>query len=357
MKVPTAVILAAGLGRRMKSKTIKVLHPVAGRPMITYPVERLRELSIQRIIVVVGPQSERVKEVLSPYGVEITEQSEPLGTADAVMRVRDSFGPFSGSVLIINGDTPLITKSTLQLLLSMHHDQGAVLTLVTASVDNPDGYGRVVRSPSGQIRRVVEQRDAKPAVLAISEINAGFYVVEADFLFDALQLVKNKNDQGEFYLTEIIELAVKRKKKVASLKIQNSYEEILGINSRLELAHAEKRMRQRILQRHLARGVTLLDPDSTWIDAEVVLGQDTVIYPHVQFEGKCQVGEDCVIRSYCRIADSRMGSGVQILESCVINQSILEDHSMVGPFAHLRPGTIIRKGAKVGNFVETKKHR
>ena len=355
MNTKTAVILAAGQSRRMKSKTAKMIHPVGGGPMITYPIEKVRGMGIKRIIVVVGAQADPIREILSSYGVDIVEQDKPLGTADAVMRTRDILEGSSGPILIMNGDTPLITESILSRLVSVHQDEKADLTLLTASIAKPRGYGRVIRSQSDQVERVVEERDASPAELRISEINTGFYVAETGFLFEALQAVKKDNKQGEFYLTDLVELAVTRRLKVADVVLRDSCEDILGINSRLELAEAENRMRWRIVKQHLTNGVTLKDPSSTWIDYGVRIGRDTVIYPHVQIEGNTEIGEDCSVRSFCRIVDSRIGSGVEVRESCVLHDARLEDKATIGPFSHLRPGSVIGKNARVGNFVETKK--
>ncbi len=355
MKTPTAIILAAGLGKRMKSNTAKVLHPIAGQSMVVYTVERALGLNIRKIVVVVGYQAERIKEVVAPFGVEVVHQSRQQGTADAVMQTEEILGSVSGPILILNADTPLITESTLRLLMNSHKQERATLTLLTAAVSRPEGYGRVVRAGSGKIQRVVEHKEAGPRLQAIKEINTGFYVVEKGFLFKALKQVKNLNRQGEYYLTDIIEIALKQRLKVAALKLNEGVEEILGINTRLDLATAEKIMQRRILLGHLRNGVTLMDPNTAWIDAGVLIGQDTSIYPHVQIQGRSQIGENCVIRSHTRIADCRIGSGVEIRDSCVMTGSTLEEGVIVGPFAHLRSGTVLRRGAKIGNFVEAKK--
>ena len=354
MRKPAAIILAAGLGKRMKSKTVKVLHPIAGRPMITYPVERVLGLGIKKVVVVLGHQADRIEGVLAPFGVEIVHQPQPRGTADAVMQTKTSLGSSLGQVMILNGDTPLMTDETLQRLISTHAEKKAILTLLTAVVAKPEGYGRIVRSKNGKILRITEQKDASVSVRAIREINAGLYVVERDFLFGALDHIKNDNRQSEYYLTDMVEWAVSQKKKVVSIKLEDDPEEILGINTRIDLSVAEKVMRRRILNGHLHGGVTLMDPETTWIDSGVQIGRDTVIYPNTRIDGMTTIGEDCVIGSHCHLSDCQVGSHVTIKDFCVMAGSCLEDESVIGPFSHLRPGTTVRRRAKIGNFVEAK---
>lgn len=355
MKSLTAVILAAGLGKRMKSKQAKVLHPIAGRPMVTYPVERAQGLGIDKMVVVVGHQAERVKEILAPYDVEGVHQAQPRGTGDAVLQTREVLTRIHGPILILNGDAPLITEQTLKRLIKTHETEKATLTLLTAVLSEPEGYGRVIRDRSGRIRKVMEEKDATPSEQAIREINTGFYTVDKAFLFDALESLKTDNSQGEYYLTDIVAAAIKQHVRLAAVRLDEDVEEVMGVNTRMDLALAEKIMRRRIVSEHLQNGVTLIDPDTTWIDAGVRIGRDTVIYPNVQIEGKSRIGEDCVIRSHARLTDCHLGSGVVIKDSCVLTDSILEDGTSVGPFAHLRPGTVLRKRARIGNFVEAKK--
>lgn len=355
MKSLTAVILAAGLGKRMKSKQAKVLHPLAGRPMVTYPVERAQGLGIDKIVVVVGHQAERVKEVLAPYNVEGVHQVYSRGTGDAALQTREVLTRIHGPILVLNGDAPLITEQTLKRLIKTHEAERATLTLLTAVLSEPEGYGRVIRDRSGQIRKVMEEKDATPSEQAIREINTGFYIVDKAFLFDALESLKTDNSQGEYYLTDIVAAAAKQHVRLAAVRLNEDVEEVMGINTRMDLALAEKIMRRRIVSEHLQNGVTLIAPDTTWIDAGVRIGRDTVIHPNVQIEGKSRIGEDCVIRSHTRLTNCHLGSGVVIKDSCVLTGTILEDGTSVGPFAHLRPGTVLRKRARIGNFVEAKK--
>lgn len=348
------VILAAGQGKRMKSKRAKVLHTIAGRPMILYSVETAKQLPSDKIIVVVAHQAEAVKSVLENRPVEIVHQGRPMGTGHAVLQTQPALAEFKGPVLILNADVPLIGVETLQSMLKLHRDQGADLTLLTATLPNPEGYGRVIRDPDGDLIAVVEEADATPAQRAVREINAGFYLVNSPFLFEVLKELKSDNAQKEYYLTDIIGAAVRQGRKLGVVSARDP-DEVMGVNSRADLARTEKAIARRIAERHMREGVTLLDPETTWIEADVAIGRDTVIYPCVRLEGVSRIGEDCVIHSHTRISNCHLGSGVTVKDSCVLAESVLEDGAAVGPFAHLRPGTVLHKGAKIGNFVETKK--
>jgi bifunctional UDP-N-acetylglucosamine pyrophosphorylase / glucosamine-1-phosphate N-acetyltransferase len=350
-----AVILAAGLGKRMKSKRAKVLHPIAGRPMILYSVETARRLPSDRIIVVAAHQAEALKEALINRPVEIVHQGRPLGTGHAVLQTRSVLADYRGPVLILNADAPLITVETLRAMLKMHRDRGAELTLLTAVFPDPKGYGRVIRdADSGEVMAIVEEADALPAQRDVREINTGFYLVDAPFLFEALTELKSDNAQKEYYLTDIVKAAIRQGRKLCAVRA-NEPQEVMGINSRVDLARIERAIARRIGERHMMEGVTLLDPETTWIDADVAIGPDTVLYPNVRLEGVTRIGEDCVIHSNTRISNCRLGTGVTVKDACVLADSVLEDGVSVGPFAHLRPGTVLHKGARVGNFVETKK--
>lgn len=369
------IIMAAGLGKRMQSKVVKVLHPVAGRPMVLYAVELGRQFGDRGVAVVVGHQGDRVRAVLEaqsrgPAGrppLHIVLQEKQLGTGDAVRQACPVFVSAQGSTpltfLILNGDTPLLTKETVEELLRVHRQDGATVTLLTAVLDDPTGYGRVVRAEFEQgarslrnqaVLRIVEDRDATPAEAALREINVGTYVVEGSFLFEALDQIRPQNAQGEYYLTDIVGLAVAQGRPVAAVQLQEAAEG-LGVNTRAQLAEAERTIRERIRAAWLEAGVTMKDPATTWIDADVRVGRDTVLYPHVTLEGQTRIGEDCVIRSHARLTDCVVGDRVEILDSCVLRESQVEDEAHLGPFAHLRPGTVVRRQAKVGNFVEIKK--
>lgn len=396
-----AIVMAAGLGKRMRSKMAKVLHPVAGRPMLLYAVELAQRIASEGVTVVVGHQADQVKAVVDahyaakagpaglhayaerekgltahvkPRGAQVppilfAEQVQQLGTGHAVMQARAAIlrarGSPATSYLILNGDTPLLTDETVRDLVSLHQREGAVVTILTAVLENPAGYGRVVRAnngeatvppgrPTGPVLRIVEDRDAAEAESRIGEVNAGTYVVDGQFLFEVLDWLDVQNAQKEYYLTDVVQIAVDRGLRVSAMALHDP-EEGLGINSREQLAAAERVMRLRIAQRWMLAGVTLRDPQTTLIDADVEIGQDTVLYPYVTLEGRTTIGQDCVIRSHVRVTDSALGDRVVVQDSCVITESRLEADSVVGPFAHLRPGTVLKRKAKVGNFVELKK--
>jgi bifunctional UDP-N-acetylglucosamine pyrophosphorylase/glucosamine-1-phosphate N-acetyltransferase len=397
-----AIVMAAGQGTRMRSKLVKVLHPLAGRPMLVYALDLAGRCAGEGVVVVVGYQGDRVKAAIEAYatasrgtsngvvrrrsgsgrekgltahlsGAQVTrgippiliaEQGEQLGTGHAVMQARTVFERSRGGpaerFLILNGDTPLLGEATLRELVRLHQSDGAAVTLLTARLHNPQGYGRVVRAQDGragrdgQVLRVVEDRDATETERGIPEINVGTYVVEGQFLFEILDQLRPVNAQQEYYLTDIIAAAVQRGQRVAALVAPNA-DEALGINTRQQLAAADRVIRGRINARWMAAGVTLRDPDSTFIDADVEIGQDTVLYPQVALEGRTRIGQDCVVHAHSRITDSRLGDRVTVLDSCVMRESELHDDAVIGPFAHLRPGSVLKRSAKVGNFVEMKK--
>lgn len=353
MKHVAAVILAAGEGKRMRSDRAKVLHPLAGMPILAYVVEVVEKLA-RPIVVVVGHQAEEVRRLLKNRPVRTVIQQKQLGTAHAVLRAQASLSHVRAPVLILNGDTPLLTCSTLERLIEFHHQRGAHLTLLTARLSDPFSYGRIVRNSEGQIRRVVEESEASPYEKKIQEINTGIYLAEKATLFELLKTVQPNNRQKEYYLTDMIEAAVKQGHRVESLEVSDP-QEVLGINTRLDLAQAEKILQSRVLKRFMLEGVTILDPDTTWIDRQALIGRDTVIYPQVRVEGKTIIGEGCTISSHVRLTDSQIESGATIRDFCVINGSIIQSGASVGPFAHLRPWTVIKRGARIGNFVELKK--
>jgi bifunctional UDP-N-acetylglucosamine pyrophosphorylase/glucosamine-1-phosphate N-acetyltransferase len=341
---------------------------VAGQAMVLYSVGLGLRVAGDRVAVVVGYQADLVRQVIdsatsgkrggSP--VAIVEQREQLGTGHAVLQSRPVFAVGKRGApscyLILSGDTPLLREATVRELLRVHEAERATVTILTAVLEDASGYGRVVRAHSAErgVSRIVEDRDANTEEQAIREINAGTYVVDGEFLFSALEKLDPGNAQGEYYLTDIIHRAVEQGRRVAAVVLDNPYEG-LGVNTRRQLAEAEQVVRQQIRDRWLDAGVTMIDPASIWIDAAVMIGKDTVLYPNVTLEGATVIGEDCVLRSNTRLTRCIVGNGVEILDHCVCADSHIEDGAHMGPFAHLRPGVVVRKKAKVGNFVEMKK--
>jgi bifunctional UDP-N-acetylglucosamine pyrophosphorylase/glucosamine-1-phosphate N-acetyltransferase len=345
------IVMAAGQGKRMKSALPKVLHPVGGRPMVEYPLRAAEALAASRVVVVVGHGGDAVAEFVGGRAL-IARQDPPRGTGDAVRCALARIPDFAGTVVVLSGDTPLVRPDTVQRLLTRHRDAGATVTLATVRLDNPAGYGRVLLGAEGRVTAVVEERDATHDQRAIRDVNAGLYALDAEFLRGALNALKPDNAQGEYYLPDVIGRAVEAGLAVRAEPVDP--EEVLGVNTRAELARVESVMRERIRRRWMDEGVTLLDPARIWIDDAVVIGADTVIAPGAWLEGETVVGSGCRIGPSNHITHSRLGDGVTLKDGCVMNEAVIEDHATIGPFAHLRPGTVIRRDAKVGNFVELK---
>jgi len=358
------VVMAAGLGKRMRSKQAKVLHRVAGQEMVLYSVGVGLRLAGHAVAVIVGHLAERVRQVVeaavsSVAGatVAIVEQRQQLGTGHAVLQSRPVFASNRTpptAYLILNGDTPLLREETVRRLLRVHQEQQATVTILTARLEDASGYGRVVRQAGGPVVRIVEDKDASPEQKAIKEINVGTYVVDGQFLFGALDKLSPSNAQGEYYLTDILQIAVEQGRLVAASVLENP-DEGLGVNTRGQLAEAEQVIRRQIRERWLDAGVTMVDPSSVWIDAGVTIGKDSTLAPAVTLEGSTILGEDCIVRSGTRITDCVIGDGVEVLDHCVLRDARIEEGATIGPFVHLRPGVVVRKKGKVGNFVEMKK--
>jgi len=348
------IILAAGKGTRMKSARVKVLHPVAGVPMLSHSLELARKLFPQRLIVVVGFQGDAVRQQFRAPDLLFAEQREQLGTGHAVQIAVQSLDGFQGSVLILCGDVPLLTEDTVQRFLHQHREEKATLSVLTALLENPQNYGRIFRREDGQLLRIVEDKDLKAGEGEIREINTGIYCVEAEFLRSALLSLTDGNAQREYYLTDIVAQANAQGKKTFGSVTADPFE-VLGINTRADLAKAAQYMRQKINERHMLAGVTLIDPAATYIDQKVEIGRDTVIYPNCFLMGQTSLGENCVIEPGCKIVDTRLGNSVTVKASSVISESVIADQVEIGPFAHLRPQTTLQEKSKVGNFVELKK--
>ncbi|MCL6105940.1 MAG: bifunctional UDP-N-acetylglucosamine diphosphorylase/glucosamine-1-phosphate N-acetyltransferase GlmU [Actinobacteria bacterium] len=346
------VVLAAGLGTRMKSKRPKVLHDVCGRPMIAWVGDAAGALSPDRMLIVLAPQAaDDVHQVLS-QNVEVAIQERQLGTGDAVRAAKRPLEGFDGDILVMYGDTPLITSEELQGLLQAHRAHGPACTLMTVVVGDPFNYGRVCRDADSRVTRIVEDRDASEEEKKICEINAGVYIFESGALWEALSDVGSENAQGEIYLTDVIGILASRGQAVMAHEVADPAVTI-GVNSRGELAEAAGMMRARILDHHMRQGVTVIDPASTYVDAEVKIGRDTVLEPMTVLAGTTQIGEDCVIGPSSRVVDAVIDDGVTLVSSYVF-QAEIGSGCTIGPFAYLRPGARILPGAKAGTFVEIK---
>jgi len=351
------IVLAAGQGKRMHSTLPKVLHPVAGRPMLSYVLDVAESLDPDSIIAVIGHERDQVRDFLNTRQqplLQVVEQPTQQGTGDAILKTKEAIGRNIDKVIILNGDVPLLTSQTLERLIAFHASEHTAVAMLTVKVVNPKGYGRVVRSKGSSVLKIIEEVDATPDELEITEINAGTYITTPSFLFPALGVIQPKNAQNEYYLTDVIEVAVANGSGAAALLLADPAE-VHGVNSRADLANVESVMRGRIRERVMANGVTLSNPQTAYIDHSVQIGQDVTVCPHVTLEGTTMIGDGCVIRSGVRIVDSVLGRRVTVLDSSVIAGSKIEDDAVVGPFAHLRHGTRLEQKSKVGNFVEMKK--
>lgn len=345
-----AIILAAGAGTRMKSKYPKVLHKVCGSPMLQHVIDAAVSSNVEECVVVVGHGAEQVKSIL-PEGVKAVHQEKQLGTGHAVM-MADEYIQDEGLVLVLYGDGPLITSKTLDALMDYHGKENCGATVLTTDLENPHGYGRIIRDQKGQLEKIVEEKDATGEQKAVKEINSGIYCFNAGALKKALPQIKNDNAQGEYYLTDVLTIIKDMGLKVGLYKTVD-YEEIMAVNSREQLAEVENIMRKRIILKHMEQGVTFIDPGSTYIDKNVRIGRDTIIYPGAMLMGNTTIGEDCIIGQNCRIEDSSIGDAVEIQSSTIL-QSEVEDYTKVGPYAYLRPNSKIGKHVKIGDFVEVK---
>jgi bifunctional UDP-N-acetylglucosamine pyrophosphorylase / glucosamine-1-phosphate N-acetyltransferase len=347
------VILAAGKGTRMKSELSKVLHKIAGLPIIDRVLRVSDSLEPASTTVVVGHAAAQVREHLAGHGrVAFAVQEKQRGTGHALLQARPLLESREGTVLLLSGDVPLLKSATVRSLIEAHAEAGAAATVVTATVERPFGYGRIVRT-GGRMTRIVEERDASPAQRKITEINSGIYAFELSLLFRALDDIKPANAQGEFYLPDLFGIYRKRKRPVATWTVTDA-NEIRGINSRSELAEVTKMVRQQKNEELMAAGVTLIDPATTYIDTDVEVGADTVLHPFVILEGTTKVGTACEIHAGTRIVNSTVGDRVTIRNHTIVSESTVENGAILGPFAHLRPGSQVGEAARVGNFVELK---
>jgi bifunctional UDP-N-acetylglucosamine pyrophosphorylase/glucosamine-1-phosphate N-acetyltransferase len=347
-----AVVLAAGQGTRMKSKLYKVLHPVCGKPMVEHVIDQVSTLQLQKIVTIIGFGADLVKSLIGKKS-EYALQEEQLGTAHAVMQASSHLKHEKGTTLVICGDTPLITAETMEALLKHHEETRARATILTAFAEDPTGYGRIIRQLNGDVKRIVEHKDASDEEKTVKEINTGTYCFDNEALFQALDQVSNDNVQGEYYLPDVIEI-LKDAGEIVSAYQTKRFEETLGVNDRVALSQAEKTMRERINRQHMVNGVTIVDPTNTYISSDTTIGPDTILYPGTILSGKIEIGTDCIIGPNTEIKDCKVGDNTKIRQSVAHNSSIGSDVA-IGPFAHIRPESLILDEVKIGNFVEVKK--
>ena len=348
------VILAAGLGKRMRSERAKVLHRVAGKPLVSHIIQAAQRLQPERLVVVVGHQADVVRRACGGAGIQFAVQPRQRGTGDAVLAAQTAFADWQGQVLIVCGDTPLLTTATLAGFVQNHRTARATVSVLTARVPEPADYGRVIRTADGRLSKIVEARDASAHERTVDEINSGIYCVRAEFLFPALRALQPNNAQAEYYLTDIVGQAVRAGLPTQAVLTEDA-EELGGINSREDLATMEKAKQDQLRKKWMARGVTLEDPQTVYFDEDVTVGQDTVIGPNTHLKGRTQIGARCRIDGSAYIENCRIGDDVHILFSVVLSDSQLADRSSAGPFCHLRGQAVLAPGAEVGNFVEVKK--
>lgn len=347
-----ALILAAGQGKRIKSNLPKVLHKVCGKEMVKHVIDTVKKAEIQDINLIIGKGAELVEEKTKDTGVTYSLQAEQLGTGHAVKCAKKFLENKSGVVAVFTGDTPLIKQSTVESLINDHINNKNAATILTAMVDDPTGYGRIVRDESGKVLKIVEHKDCNEEELKIKEMNSAIYCFDIELLVKSLDKLNNNNKQGEYYLTDVIGILKDEGYSIGA--VVTDIEETIGVNSRVQLAEAEEILRNRINTIHMENGVTLIDPKTTYIGADVEIGKDTIIYPNNILEGNTVIGENCLLYQNSRIKDSVIGNEVDI-QSSVILDSKIGDNTTVGPFAYIRPDSIIGKSTRIGDFVEIKK--
>ena len=351
MKRLCALILAAGKGTRMVSDRAKVLHAVCGQPMLRMVYDAAACLRPDEIFVVIGQDADRVRGALGGRAATFIVQEPQLGTGHALICARDELKRRKGDVLVLSGDTPRIKPSTLNRLIERHRSTRAVTTILTTEPPDPFGYGRVVRKSDGSVLAIVEEKDATPEQKKIREINAAMYCFQIPALIDALARLSSDNAQKEYYLTDVIGIHSGDGGRIEAV-IHNSYEELQGINNRRELAKLSKDLWHEYAGHLMAGGVTLMDPDQTYIDPQVAIAKDSVIFPHVKLEGATTIGEGCVIRSGVRVTDSEIAARTELLDQCVVTDSIIGEGSVIGPCCHIHSETVIGAGCHIGSLVE-----
>ncbi len=351
MKNRYAVILAAGKGTRMKSKLYKVLHKVCDRTMVELVLDSISNLDMKEVVTVVGCGAEQVKSVIGDRS-KFALQEQQLGTAHAVKMAKDELVGKKGTTIVIYGDTPLITSETVDSMLTHHENTNAKATVLTSFAENPFAYGRIVRDNGGKLLKIVEEKDATEEEKLIKEINSGIYCFDNELLFEMIEKVKNDNNQGEYYLPDVLSLIRQCGEKIETY-LCSDFDETFGVNDRVALAYAEKVMRSRINTKHMLNGVTLVDPESTYIAPDAIIGCDTTIYPNVTIKSKTIIGEDCKIKPNTFLENAIIGNGVEIKNSTITNSKV-GDYSVIGPYAHLRDNCELKEKVRIGNFVELK---
>ena len=349
------IILAAGKGTRMKSELVKVLHPILGLPMLSYPIElSLSGIKAEKTIVVVGHQADRIQEMFKNFKIDIALQKKQLGTGHAVLQAIPFLQSFPGTVLILCGDVPLVKVETLRSFIDTYKENESTLSVLTAVVEEPFGYGRILRNPEGWLEKIVEEKDASKKEKMVREINTGIFCVKAPFLMEGLREIGKENAQGEYYLTDLVEIAKKRGLRCSAHIVVDPVE-VMGINTRVDLAVANEELRLEKLRDLMLSGVTVVDPKTTYVDRTVEVGKDSILYPNCHLQGKTKIGERCIIEPNSKISDSLIGNDVTIRANSVITESKIEEGASIGPFAHLRPLSEVKTKARIGNFVEVKK--
>lgn len=347
-----AIVLAAGQGTRMKSELYKVLHPVCGKPMVGHVIDNIQNLGAHRIVTIVGHGAEKVEETLGSAS-EYALQTEQLGTAHAVQQAEALLGDVEGTTIVVCGDTPLIRSTTMEKLIEHHQQIDAKATILTAFADDPTGYGRIIRGEQGEVLRNVEHKDATADEQAVEEINTGTYCFDNQALFKALKKVRNDNVQGEYYLPDVLGI-LREEGMLISAYATDDFSETLGVNDRVVLSEAERVMRLRLAEEHMRNGVTIINPENTYISADAEIGQDTVLQPGTIIEGKTIIGSGCVIGPNSQISNSVIGDRTTIHSSVVLESKVGTETS-IGPFAHIRPESDLGNEVRIGNFVEVKK--
>lgn len=349
----TCVILAAGEGKRMNSPVPKIILCLCGKPMLCHVIGAVEKLKPAKKIVVAGRHHDKIKEALSMSGISYVLQPEPLGTGDAVLKAVNAAGKIKDAMLVLNGDMPLITADMLKKFLNLHRRNRNSLSVLSFIAEDPSMYGRILRDDSGKAVKIIEDKDATPRQKAVREVNAGVYLINPGVVSLIREIDLNKK-KGEYYLTDLVGMAIGNGLKTGVYCI-GTEEQLMGINNRHEFLKAQAIMQQRIINGFISKGVSFLIPSSANIHADVRIGKDTLIYPNVSIEGGTKIGTGCTIHSNVRITESLLGDNVLIKDSSVIEDSLIRSNARIGPFAHLRPGSIIGCHAKIGNFVEVKK--